>query len=58
MNDEDYSEIVRRLTRDVVSILAARGVSASHSAVYAWLWSMPVHHEDDARTLADGWSGR
>lgn len=53
----DYNEVVAKLTIQVVAILAARGVSASHSAVYAWLWSMPVHHEDDARTLADRWTG-
>lgn len=53
----NYNEIVARLTIAVVAILAARGVSASHSVVYAWLYAMPVHHEDDANSLADGWLG-
>ena len=53
----DYNEVVAKLTIQVIAILAARGVSASYSAVYAWLYAQGVHHEDDARTLADGWSG-
>lgn len=53
----EYEEVVRRLTRDVVGILDRRGISASYAAVYAWLWSMPVHHEDDPHSLAAAWSG-
>jgi len=53
----DYAEIVARLARDVVTILSSRGVSASTSAVYDWLWNKGVHHSDDAQSLADEYVG-
>jgi hypothetical protein len=53
----DYNEVVAKLTIQVVAILAARGISAAYSDVYNWLYAQGVHHEDDARTLADRWTG-
>jgi hypothetical protein len=54
----DYNETVARLARDVVAILQGRGVSASTSAVYDWLWNKGVHHSDDAQSIADEYVGQ
>lgn len=51
----NYNEVVARLTIQVVAILAARGISAAYSDVYNWLYAMPVHHSDDANSLAAMW---
>lgn len=53
----NYRETVASLTVKVCAVLAGRGVSADYSAVYDWLYSMPVHHEDDPHSLAAAWSG-
>jgi hypothetical protein len=54
----DYDELVAKLTLAVVGILSGRGISASTSDVFSWLWNKGVHHSDDAQSLADEYVGQ
>lgn len=56
--DNDYAETVSSLTFRVVTILQGRGVSASTSDVYDWLYNKGVHHSDDPSELASEYCGK